>query len=59
MAYLVAAHAWDIAGAHAAGLSTVFVRRPGKALNRSGPAPDIEVENLAELARNIAVRRRR
>jgi 2-haloacid dehalogenase len=59
MAYLVAAHAWDIAGAHAAGLSTAFVRRPGKALNPSEPAPDIEVENLAELARNIAVRRRR
>src|SRR3954471_19951222 len=30
MSYLIAAHAWDIAGAHAAGLSTVFVKRPGK-----------------------------
>jgi 2-haloacid dehalogenase len=59
MAYLVAAHAWDIAGAHAAGLSTVFVRRPGKALNPAAPPPDIEVGNLSELAQNIAARRRR
>jgi 2-haloacid dehalogenase len=57
--YLVAAHAWDIAGAHAAGLSTVFVRRPGKVLNPSGPRPDIDVGDLGELARNIAVRRQR
>ena len=57
--YLVAAHAWDIAGAHAAGLSTVFVKRQGKVLNPSAPKPDIEVGDLGELAHNIAVRRQR
>src|SRR3954469_7765976 len=57
--YLVAAHAWDIAGAHAAGLSTVFVRRPGKVLNPSGPRPDIDVGDLGDLAENIVRRRQR
>ena len=37
---LVAAHAWDIAGAHRAGLRTAFVARPGKALVPGWPAPD-------------------
>jgi 2-haloacid dehalogenase len=56
---LVAAHAWDIAGAAAAGLHTVFVRRPGKTLNPSGTKPDIVVSDLTEFAQNVAVRRRR
>lgn len=59
MIFLVAAHAWDVAGAAAAGLSTVFVKRPGKVLNPAGTRPDIEVGDLGELARNIAARRRR
>ena len=55
---LVAAHAWDIAGAAAAGLHTVFVRRPGKTLNPSGPTPNIVVSDLTEFARHVAARRR-
>jgi 2-haloacid dehalogenase len=55
--HFVSAHAWDIAGAHAAGLRTIFVRRPGKTLNPIDPRPDIEVTDLMELARNIARRR--
>lgn len=51
--YLVSAHAWDIAGASAAGLGTVFVRRPRKVLNPNGPKPDITVSTLTELAANI------
>lgn len=57
--HLVAAHAWDIAGAAAAGLGTIFVQRPGKTLNPSGSKPDIVVANLTELAEQIARRRRR
>jgi 2-haloacid dehalogenase len=54
---LVAAHAWDIAGAAAAGLVTVFGRRPGKVLNPLGPKPDIVVDDLGEFARNVIRRR--
>jgi len=56
---LVAAHHWDLAGAKAAGLTTVFVRRPGAVLNPLGPKPDIEVADLEEFARRVAARRRR
>jgi 2-haloacid dehalogenase len=56
---LVAAHHWDLAGAKAAGLTTVFVRRPGAVLNPLGPKPDIEVADLEEFARQVAGRRRR
>jgi len=59
MLYLVSAHAWDISGADAAGLHTVFVRRPGAAASPVGPKPDIEVADLAQLARNIVDRRAR
>ena len=50
---LVAAHAWDIAGAHAAGLATAFIARPGQVLNPLGPGPDLEAPDLVELARRI------
>lgn len=56
---LIAAHHWDLAGAKAAGLTTVFVRRPGAVLNPLGPKPDIEVADLEEFARRVAARRRR
>ena len=56
--HLVAAHAWDIAGAAAAGLKTIFVTRPRKRL-RTGQHADIVVSDLGELARQIAARRRR
>ena len=57
--HLVAAHAWDIAGAAAAGLHTVFVRRPGKAFNPAGTKPDIVVSDLTEFAHHVAARRGR
>lgn len=47
---LVAAHAWDIAGAHAAGLKTAFVRRPRKVLNPLGPEPDLQGDDLLAVA---------
>ena len=50
---LVAAHAWDIAGAHAAGFKTAFVARPRKVLNPAGPEPDLQADDLLQLAEQI------
>lgn len=50
---MVAAHAWDIAGAGAAGCRTAFVARPGKVLNPLAPAPDWQAPHLPELARKV------
>ncbi len=47
---LVAAHGWDIAGAHKAGLGTAFVARPQKVLNPTAPSPDIHGADLLEVA---------
>jgi 2-haloacid dehalogenase len=52
--YLVAAHAWDTSGAAAAGLKTVFVKRPGKILTPGAPKPDLQVTDLADLARRFS-----
>jgi 2-haloacid dehalogenase len=52
--YMVAAHGWDTAGAAAAGLKTIFVKRPGKIVTPRGPKPDMQVTDLAELARRFA-----
>ena len=46
-AWLVAAHDWDIIGAHAAGLRTAFVDRGGPA--PATVAPDATVASLEEL----------
>ncbi len=46
-AWLVAAHDWDIIGAHAAGLRTAFVDRGGQA--PATVAPDAAVASLEEL----------
>ncbi|NBC01952.1 MAG: haloacid dehalogenase type II [Bacteroidetes bacterium] len=43
---MVAAHDWDIHGADAAGLSTVFVARPGASYSPLYPAPDHRIETL-------------
>jgi 2-haloacid dehalogenase len=56
---LVSVHSWDLAGARAAGLSTIFVRRPGHPPNPADSKADIEVADIGELARNIAARRGR
>jgi 2-haloacid dehalogenase len=47
---LIAAHAWDIAGALAAGCAAAFVARPGKILSPLGPQPDVVGADLAEVA---------
>jgi 2-haloacid dehalogenase len=47
---LVAAHAWDLAGALRAGCRAAFVARPGKVLDPLVEPPDLVVDDLAELA---------
>jgi 2-haloacid dehalogenase len=47
---LVAAHAWDIAGALAAGCRAAFVARPGMPRNPADPAPDFVGADLGEIA---------
>jgi 2-haloacid dehalogenase len=48
---LVAAHAWDVAGAMRAGCRAAFVRRPEQVLDELTPRPDFNVADLMELAR--------
>lgn len=50
---LTAAHAWDVAGAHQAGLCGAFVARPRQVLNPSATKPDYNVADLAELVRKL------
>jgi 2-haloacid dehalogenase len=49
-ALMVAAHAWDIAGAKSAGLQTAFIARAGKALYPLAAAPDYIVKDVQELS---------
>jgi 2-haloacid dehalogenase len=50
---MVAAHAWDIAGALRAGGAAAFVARPGMVLDPLVPAPDIIGADLSEVAEKI------
>jgi 2-haloacid dehalogenase len=50
---MVAAHAWDIAGALAAGCHAAFIARPGMPRNPIDPEPDIVAADLGELADRI------
>jgi 2-haloacid dehalogenase len=50
---LVAAHAWDVAGAQAAGCRTAFVARPGMPRNPNDPEPDVVAADLGEVAGRI------
>ena len=50
---LIAAHAWDIAGATQAGCATAFVARPGKVLDPLVERPEIVGANLTEVAEAI------
>jgi 2-haloacid dehalogenase len=50
---LVAAHAWDVAGAARAGCATAFVARPGKVLDPLVEPPDVVGADLAEVADRI------
>ena len=46
---MVAAHDWDIAGAHAAGCQTAFVTRPGVTWSLPGGPPGFVVDDLVGL----------
>ena len=50
---LVACHAWDCAGALAAGARAAFVSRPGMLLSPIGEQPDIVGDDLGEVAAQI------
>ena len=50
---LVAAHAWDVAGALAAGCRAAFVARPGMVLTPVGERPDVVGADLGEVAGRI------
>jgi 2-haloacid dehalogenase len=47
---LVAAHAWDVTGALAAGCTAAFVARPGMVLSPLGDQPDVVGRDLTEVA---------
>jgi 2-haloacid dehalogenase len=47
---LIAAHAWDVAGAAGAGCAAAFVARPGKVLDPLVERPEIVGADLAEVA---------
>ncbi|MBO0794455.1 MAG: haloacid dehalogenase type II [Ktedonobacteraceae bacterium] len=55
---LVAAHAWDIAGALRAGCAAAFVARPGMVLDPLVEKPDVIGNNLTEVANQILDRER-
>jgi 2-haloacid dehalogenase len=50
---LVAAHAWDVAGALAAGCRAAFVARPGMPWNPIDPEPDLVGADLGAVADQI------
>ena len=50
---LVAAHAWDIAGALRAGCAAAFIARPGKVLDPLVEPPDVIGADLREVADQI------
>ncbi len=50
---LVAAHAWDVAGALAAGCKAGFVQRPGMVLSPLGAQPDIVGADLDQVINQI------
>jgi len=53
---MVAAHDWDIAGALAAGLDSVFVERPGQFYSPAFPPPTIVAPDIAAAATAIVDR---
>jgi 2-haloacid dehalogenase len=53
----VSAHAWDLAGAHHAGMRTALVRR-GDPLPPVFPAPDVQGDDLSDVAERLPAPRR-
>lgn len=54
--WMVAAHAWDIAGAKRASLRTAFIARPGAAYDPLFAAPDLIAHDLAEFVQKLVQR---
>ena len=54
--WLIAAHAWDIAGALRAGCGAAFIARPGMVLDPLVEKPDIIGKDLREVAAQILAR---
>lgn len=50
---LIAAHAWDVAGALRAGCAAAFVARPGQVLDPLAPRPDVVGSDLREVVDHI------
>lgn len=53
-ALMVAAHAWDVAGAKAQGLQTAFITRPGAYLYPNVERPDYVVKDVQALSKILA-----
>jgi 2-haloacid dehalogenase len=51
--WLVAAHAWDVSGALAAGCRAAFVARPGMTPSPLGQQPDVVGADLVDVAGQI------
>jgi 2-haloacid dehalogenase len=54
---LVAVHAWDIDGAHRAGLSTAWIDRTGAPYPAVFSPPAVQAASLVDLAAHLATRR--
>ena len=50
---LVAAHAWDVAGALRAGCQAAFVARPGMVLDPLAPEPDVIGNDLTDVTERL------
>ena len=53
---LIAAHAWDVSGALAAGANAAFVARPGAVASPIGAQPDITGRDIADVAEQLIAR---
>jgi 2-haloacid dehalogenase len=51
--WMVAAHAWDIAGAACAGLRTAFINKEEKDYLGVYPQPEVVASDLVEVANQI------
>jgi 2-haloacid dehalogenase len=54
--WLVAAHAWDVAGALAAGCHAAFIARPGKVPDPLASTPDLVATDMDDLATQLLAR---
>ncbi len=54
-AYLIAAHAWDVAGAMAIGCKGALIKRVGIAANPIAPEPTITAESFTSIANLICI----